>query len=213
MINIIIAVASFFIGATLGSFYTLAIYRIPLNKDITHERSFCPNCNHRLEFLDLIPIWSYIFLGGKCRYCKHIIRPRYLILEILSGTVFLIAYISFKISFYNINPFMITQFVFFVFIYITLIIIGFIDKEHHMVHEKTLLFGYISEAIHIAVNLIFFKQFSIYNPIFNAALLIQLAILTIYKLREKKNKKPLPPIAFYSSIISIITILVMNFII
>ena len=76
MIQIIIAISTFIIGATLGSFYTLAVYRIPLNKDITHERSFCPNCNHRLEFLDLIPILSYIFLGGKCRYCHEKIRPR-----------------------------------------------------------------------------------------------------------------------------------------
>ena len=54
----------FLIGTVFGSFFTLAVYRIPLGKDITHTRSYCPNCNHKLSFLDMIPIFSYIFLGG-----------------------------------------------------------------------------------------------------------------------------------------------------
>ena len=65
--NIVLYTLIFIIGTLFGSFFTLAVYRIPLGKDITHERSFCPNCNHKLQFLDLIPILSYIFLGGKCR--------------------------------------------------------------------------------------------------------------------------------------------------
>ena len=78
----------FLIGTVFGSFFTLAVYRIPLGKDITHTRSYCPNCNHKLSFLDMIPIFSYIFLGGKCRYCHKKIRIRYLLLEVLSGVVF-----------------------------------------------------------------------------------------------------------------------------
>ena len=50
--NTILYALIFIIGTLFGSFFTLAVYRIPLGKDITHERSFCPNCNHRLEFLD-----------------------------------------------------------------------------------------------------------------------------------------------------------------
>ena len=221
-LNIFYYIIIFIMGTIFGSFFTLAVYRIPLKKDITHERSFCPNCNHKLGFLDLIPVWSYIFLRGKCRYCGQKIRPRYLILEILSGTVFLIAYISFKITIYNIDWFKLTQFIFFVFTYITLIIIGFIDKEHHMVHKKTLLFGYIIEIIHYIVNITVFNTFSIYNSLYNLALLIQLTILTIYDLRNKnknkkdkknKNIKNLPPISFYTSLISILAIIIMSFII
>ena len=74
----------FIMGITFGSFYTLAVYRIPLHQDITHKRSYCPNCTHKLSFFDMIPILSYIFLGGKCRYCKQKIRIRYLLLEILT---------------------------------------------------------------------------------------------------------------------------------
>jgi len=79
----------FSIGITFGSFFTLAVHRIPLKQDITHTRSYCPKCNHRLEFLDLIPVFSYLFLKGKCRYCKEPIRIRYLLLELLTGSIFL----------------------------------------------------------------------------------------------------------------------------
>ena len=72
----------FIIGTLFGSFYTLAVYRIPKRQDIVHTHSYCPNCNHKLGLLDLFPIFSYILLGGKCRYCKQKIRPRYLILYI-----------------------------------------------------------------------------------------------------------------------------------
>lgn len=79
----------FLIGITFGSFFTLAVYRIPLKQDILYTRSYCPKCNHRLEFLDLIPIFSYLFLRGKCRYCKEPIRIRYLLFELLTGIIFL----------------------------------------------------------------------------------------------------------------------------
>ncbi len=87
--EIIFGILIFIMGTVFGSFFTLAVYRIPLGIDITHKRSFCPKCNHRLEFIDLIPIFSYIFLKGKCRYCGEKVRIRYLLLEVLSGLVFL----------------------------------------------------------------------------------------------------------------------------
>jgi len=234
-LNIFYYIIVFIMGTVFGSFFTLAVYRLPLHKDITHERSFCPNCNHRLEFLDMIPIWSYIFLGGKCRYCGEKIRPRYLILEILSGLVFLVSFISFKISLYNFNIFIIVQFIFFVFTYISLIIIGFIDKEHHFVHFGTLLFGIIFEIIHILVNIFIFKKFGITNIVLIISLLIQIIIFIFYKIidnnysKEVDNKKlknsnqkankednikksKLPSISFYMALISILAIIIVNFI-
>ena len=80
----LILVVIFIIGTLFGSFFTLATYRIPKHQDITHTRSYCPKCDHKLGFFDMFPILSYILLGGKCRYCKNKISPRYLILEVLS---------------------------------------------------------------------------------------------------------------------------------
>ena len=98
IIEIIILLTIAISGTVFGSFFTLAVHRIPKNEDITHERSYCPKCNHKLHFLDLIPVFSYLFLGGKCRYCKEKIRPRYLLLEIFSGLVFLLLALSYNIG-------------------------------------------------------------------------------------------------------------------
>ena len=60
----IIYIIIFLIGAMFGSFFTLAVYRIPRREDITHTRSYCPKCNHKLGFFDMFPILSYIILYG-----------------------------------------------------------------------------------------------------------------------------------------------------
>ena len=133
--EIIFYILIFIIGSLFGSFYTLAIYRIPKKQDITHTHSYCPNCNHKLGLLDLIPIFSYIFLLGKCRYCKEKIRPRYLIIEILSGVLFLlIAYLT-NFNLETLSTSTIIQYSFMV-LYITFIILmAGIDKEK-IIHEK-----------------------------------------------------------------------------
>lgn len=94
-INIFIGFCMFVIGTLFGSFFSLATYRLPRHQDIVFKRSYCPNCNHNLGFFDLIPVLSYLFCGGKCRYCKERISPRYIILEITNGVLFLSLYLIF----------------------------------------------------------------------------------------------------------------------
>ena len=101
--KIFLYILIFIIGSFFGSFFTLAVYRIPKKEDILIKHSYCPNCNHKLGLFDLFPIFSYIFLGGKCRYCGLKIRPRYLILEIFSGLTFLILAIVTKTNIENLN--------------------------------------------------------------------------------------------------------------
>lgn len=83
----------FIVGTLFGSFFSLATYRIPRKLDIVKTRSFCPVCKHNLGFWDCFPILSYVTSLGKCRYCKCSISPRYILLEIVNGLVFLLAYI------------------------------------------------------------------------------------------------------------------------
>ena len=149
MLEIFLGIIYFLIGTLLGSFCTLAVYRIPLKEDITHKRSFCPNCNHRLEFLDLIPVWSYIFLGGKCRYCKQKIRARYIILELLSGISFMIFGLSFNIE---LNNYHILDLVFIVFgmIYLCIFeITAGIDFEKRKFEKGLLNFELIITIIYM----------------------------------------------------------------
>ena len=141
-IEIFLYVSLFIMGSVFGSFFTLAVYRLPRKENITYVRSHCTSCNHKLNFLDLIPIWSYIFLGGKCRYCKEKIRSRYILLEIFSGLVFLLIALSLKISAMS----SIMEFINLAFIYLfmcAVFIIGGIDKETYKIHEGTILYGII----------------------------------------------------------------------
>lgn len=92
-IYLIWAIFSFAVGTLFGSFFTLAIYRIPRKQDITHTRSYCPNCKHRLGFFDCFPILSFVSTIGRCKYCQKKISLRYPLIELLSGFVFLFIYI------------------------------------------------------------------------------------------------------------------------
>lgn len=149
MVEIIAAIIVFIMGAFLGSFCTLAVYRIPLKQDITHERSYCPNCKHKLGFFDLFPIFSYIFLGGKCRYCKEKIRPRYLIIEVLSGIVFLLYVLSLNINIYNIQIGDLIKIIFGM-IYICLFTItAGIDLEKRNIEKGLLVFTAITSIIYM----------------------------------------------------------------
>jgi len=85
----IYALFAFITGTLFGSFFTLAIYRIPRKQDITHTRSYCPNCKHKLGFFDCFPILSYVSTIGRCKYCKKYISLRYPIIELVNGFVFL----------------------------------------------------------------------------------------------------------------------------
>ena len=121
--NTFLFIIIFIIGTLFGSFYTLAVYRIPKNIDIVKKHSYCPNCNHKLGFFDLLPILSYIFLGGKCRYCKQKIRPRYLILEVLSGIAFVLLALVLKVNVYTITFKSIIPFIFMVLYFTEIVLI------------------------------------------------------------------------------------------
>lgn len=137
----------FIIGTFFGSFFTLAVYRIPRREDILIKHSYCPNCNHKLGFFDLFPILSYILLAGKCRYCSQKIRIRYLVLELLSGFTFLGIAISTNFTISNINS---VIYVVMLLLYISILfIISGIDKENITINKGVLTFGYIFEIVYI----------------------------------------------------------------
>lgn len=83
----------FVFGAVIGSFLNVLIYRLPIGMDFKKGNSICPNCEHQLYWKDLFPLFSWIFLGGKCRYCKAPISKQYPIVEALNGAFYVLAYI------------------------------------------------------------------------------------------------------------------------
>lgn len=174
----------FCIGTVFGSFFTLAVYRIPLRQDITHKRSYCPKCGHKLSFIDMIPILSYIFLGGKCRYCKEKIRIRYLLLEILTGTVFLLFAMSLNISFPILEPYKLVYLIFGILYLSGIIIIAGIDKEKHTIQKSVIIYELIIIALYM-VYLYIVESTNIYRY---AIYLILLCIFIIIENLYLKNK-------------------------
>ena len=79
----------FILGACLGSFSNVCIYRLPKNKQIVSGRSFCPRCKKKINWFDNLPLISFLILNGKCRKCKKVISLRYFIVEIAIGIIFL----------------------------------------------------------------------------------------------------------------------------
>ncbi len=124
----------FLFGACIGSFLNVCIYRIPKKKSIVFPRSFCPNCKNDIPLYLNIPILSYIFLWGKCRFCKNKISIRYPLVEALTGIFALLLFYKF-----NLGP---AFFYWFVFISV-LITISFIDFDHQIIPDIISLPGII----------------------------------------------------------------------
>lgn len=184
--NLIFYMLIFIIGTLFGSFYTLGVYRIPKRQDIVHTHSYCPNCNHKLGFLDLIPIISYVFLKGKCRYCKNKIRPRYLILEILSGILFVgIAYVM-KFNLETLSATKIAEFSYIV-LYVTFIILlAGIDKENRKIDKLVSIYGIVISIMYM-VYLCIVEQANIYR--YGIYLILYIIVLLLDTITLKKYAK------------------------
>lgn len=180
-INIII----FITGTLFGSFCTLAVYRIPRGEDIIIKHSYCPNCNHKLGILDLFPIFSYIFLRGKCRYCGQKIRIRYLILEIISGLVFLIFTYSLKINWdiTNIDYKNLIYLSVTLLYFVTLFIIAGIDKEKIQIQKSVIVFGLLVHLIYM-IYVYTLTQNSIYAYVIFLAFMLVFLIIDTYILKQ-----------------------------
>lgn len=132
--NITIAAVIFLYGIIFGSFLNVCVYRIPNNKSFVTTRSHCPSCEHKLAWYDLIPLFSFIFLKGKCRYCKEKISVNYPLVELLNGVIWVSLF-----YYLDLNSFFIVC----CFIFSALIVLSFIDIKHKIVPDKINLFIFV----------------------------------------------------------------------
>lgn len=91
-IFILTAAWFFFCGCALGSFYNVLVDRLPNGQDIVKARSECSFCHTQLRWYDLIPVFSFLFLKGRCRYCGKRLSYQYLLSELSVGGLFLLAF-------------------------------------------------------------------------------------------------------------------------
>ncbi|MGY4794599.1 prepilin peptidase [Lysinibacillus sp. FSL K6-0057] len=121
----------FLFGLVFGSFYNVVGLRVPQKESIVHPPSHCTKCQRRLTALDLVPVLSYVFLGGKCRSCGNKISWVYPVIELMTGVLFAFAYWRLGWS--------IELIVAFVFISL-LVIIVVSDLAYMQIPDKVLLF-------------------------------------------------------------------------
>jgi len=93
-----LTVAIFALGLAFGSFLNVCIYRLPRGISVIHPRSSCPHCQALIHFYDNVPVLSWFLLRGQCRHCGHRISPRYLVVELLTGGLFLLCYAQFGLT-------------------------------------------------------------------------------------------------------------------
>lgn len=126
------------LGLIIGSFLNVCIYRISREESISFPQSHCTSCGYNLKPKDLIPVFSYIFLGARCRRCKEKISIRYPLVEILNACLYLLIYLKYGLT--------LDFFKFCLFVSL-LIVIGFIDFETKYVYNSTVIFGIVSGII------------------------------------------------------------------
>lgn len=92
-------IMAFLFGITIGSFLNVAILRLPAGESLTKKNSHCMTCGAEILHRDLIPLFSWLILGGKCRACKAPISPRYSIVEALTGILFVLVFVKYDLMY------------------------------------------------------------------------------------------------------------------
>jgi len=131
----------FIFGTLIGSFLNCLIYRLEKKKTFVSGRSFCVKCKKELVWYDLIPIFSYLFLLGKCRYCKKKISIQYPLVEIATGLLFM-----FVFSWNIVNTILL-------FIIVSLLLVVFVyDLKHFLIPDKIVYPGMVVAIIYQIFN-------------------------------------------------------------
>ena len=138
-------IAVILFGLIFGSFLNVVIYRVPIGKSVVTPGSFCTKCGKHVRFFDNIPVLSYIFLKGRCRYCKAKISIMYPLIELFTSFTFYLTWISFSES--------ILYTVFSLIFLCLMIALSIIDLKHMILPDEMTVGG----------SILFFI-FSFFNP-------------------------------------------------
>ena len=117
------------LGLAISSFLNVCIDRLPMGESVVSPPSHCPACGRRLAPRDMIPVASYLFLRGRCRYCGAPIPRRVLVVEVLTSLLFALLWYRYGLSLQLLLATLYTCF---------FIVIFFIDLEHHLVLNRVI---------------------------------------------------------------------------
>ncbi len=128
----------FLVGLCFGSFLNVIICRLPQGKSIVKDQSSCPQCGRRLGLLELIPVFGYLALKGRCRGCSGRIGLRYPLVELAVGALFVLVF-----RHYGLTP----DAIFYLVLLFILLGIALIDLEHRIVPNSLVAAGLIAAAL------------------------------------------------------------------
>jgi leader peptidase (prepilin peptidase)/N-methyltransferase len=117
----------FTVGLLFGSFTNVIIARMPVGESIVSPPSHCPHCNEQLRAVDLVPVFSYLFLRGRCRYCRGIISIRYPLVEILCALLFIGVYLRWGLTMTTVAGCIFS---------VILLAAAFIDIDHGIIPDR-----------------------------------------------------------------------------
>lgn len=159
----------FIYGLVFGSFFNVVGLRVPKGESIVTPPSHCPSCNRRLGTLDLVPVFSFMFLKGKCKGCGAAISPIYPAMELLTGILFAFAYAKLGFSVELAAALLFVS---------LLIIITVSDFAYMLIPDKVLLvFGVLLAVVRIFSPLNPWWD-SVTGAVFSFLLLLAVAILS-----------------------------------
>lgn len=131
-------------GLVIGSFLNVCICRIPENQSVISRSSHCTSCGTRLKPIDLVPVFSYLFLRGSCRYCGNKVSVRYPIVEMLTAAAFVILFYRFSLS---------VEYVAAAFLSCILICIFFIDLDYRIIPNEFIAAGLVVGSVLLVLNM------------------------------------------------------------
>jgi leader peptidase (prepilin peptidase)/N-methyltransferase len=143
LVEIIFQVTIFILGLLIGSFLNVCIYRIPKEESIAFPPSHCGSCGKGIKAYDLIPVISWIILGGKCRNCCEKISIRYPFVELTTAILFLLTYLQYGATIYLLRYLLLIPF---------LIVIAMIDYDTMEVYTITTWAAIAVGVLFLGVN-------------------------------------------------------------
>ena len=149
----------FILGLIVGSFLNAVIYRLYSGQTIGNGRSMCPHCKHILAPLDLVPVFSFIFLRGSCRYCGKKISWQYPAVELFTATSFTLLALHYGLQITDYGLWFSLIFVSF------LIVIAVFDLKHYLILDKVLLPASIIALIELIYQSFSLHNFGLHSPL------------------------------------------------
>ncbi len=163
----------FIFGLAIGSFLNVVVYRLENGESIVNDRSHCMDCRHALAWYDLIPVLSFLALGGRCRYCRKSISWQYLLVELATGILFIMVFFTQGGSVAD-GVFALPAIfpvLFWLFIISSLIVIFVYDLKHYIIPDRIVYSAIMASGIWYLASGIFlglYTRFDILNLVFAA---------------------------------------------